>query len=53
MKLTLWKRSVLAGLLTLSVAGGTLAPVVAGHAAAGWHKCVYDEDHNLLHCYLN
>ncbi len=34
MKLATWKRALLAGLLTLSVAGGSLAPVVAGHAAA-------------------
>jgi hypothetical protein len=29
------KRMVLSGVLALSVAGGSLAPVVAGHAAAG------------------
>jgi hypothetical protein len=35
MKLAGWKRALLAGLLTLSVAGGTFAPMVAGPAAAG------------------
>ena len=35
MQLATWKRTVLAGLLTLSVAGSSLAPAVAGHAAAG------------------
>src|SRR5262245_60216897 len=35
MKLTNVNRMVLSGLLALSVAGGSLAPVVAGHAAAG------------------
>lgn len=35
MTLAIWKRALLAGLLTLGVAGGTLAPLVAGHAAAG------------------
>jgi hypothetical protein len=39
MKLATWKRALLAGLLTLSVAGGSLAPVVAGHAAAGCVPC--------------
>ena len=34
MNLSAWRRAVLAGLLALSVAGGSLAPVVAGHAAA-------------------
>lgn len=34
MKLAGWKRAVLAGLLTLSVTGGTVAPLVAGHASA-------------------
>ena len=34
MKLAGWKRALLAGLLTLSMAGGTLVPAVAGHAAA-------------------
>ena len=29
------KRLALSGLLALSVTGGALAPVVAGHAAAG------------------
>lgn len=40
MQLTTWKRTVLAGLLTLSVAGGTFAPLVAGHAAA--RNCYID-----------
>jgi hypothetical protein len=35
MKFATWKRTLLAGLLTLGVAGGTLAPLVAGDAAAG------------------
>ena len=35
MKLSGWKRTVLGGMLALSVVGSTLAPVVAGHAAAG------------------
>jgi hypothetical protein len=34
MKLILWKRAVLGAVVALSVAGGALAPVVAGHAAA-------------------
>jgi hypothetical protein len=34
MKPARWNRAVLAGLMALSVAGGTLAPFVAGHAAA-------------------
>jgi acyl dehydratase len=42
MKLAGWKRALLAGLLTLSVAGGTFAPMVAGPAAAavGEDKCL-------------
>jgi hypothetical protein len=35
MKLNTVKRITLGGLLALSVAGGTLAPLMAGHAAAG------------------
>jgi hypothetical protein len=35
MKLAFWKRALLAGLLTLSVAGGSLATFTAGDAAAG------------------
>ena len=35
MKLNMVKRAALSGLVALSVAGGTLAPMVAGHAAAG------------------
>ena len=35
MKRARWKRAVLGVLMVLSVAGGSLAPVVAGHAAAG------------------
>ena len=35
MTLTKVNRLVLSGLVALSVAGGTLAPMVAGHAAAG------------------
>lgn len=34
MKLNTMKRLLLASLVTLSVSGGTLAPLVAGHAAA-------------------
>jgi hypothetical protein len=34
MKLPLGKRIVLSALLALSVAGGTLTPFLAGHAAA-------------------
>ena len=34
MKLTKVNRLVLSGLLALGVAGGSLAPLVAGHAAA-------------------
>jgi hypothetical protein len=34
MRLAIWQRALLAGLVTMSMAGGTLTPVVAGHAAA-------------------
>ena len=34
MKLALWKRVVLAGLLTLSVAAPSVATFTAGHASA-------------------
>ena len=45
MKLARWHRAALAGLMALSVAGGSLAPFVAGHAAAreGW-TCVRAPD---------
>ncbi|MGE0543612.1 MAG: hypothetical protein AB7R89_25900 [Dehalococcoidia bacterium] len=35
MKLAGWKRTILAGLVTLSVAGAPLATVPAAHAALG------------------
>lgn len=35
MKLAGWKRALLAGLMTVSVAGGSLATFTAGDAAAG------------------
>ena len=34
MKLAVWKRTILGAVVALSVAGSSLAPVVAGHAAA-------------------
>ena len=44
MKLARWKRAVLAGLLTLSVAGGALATTTAADAH---HSC--DEGYRAVH----
>jgi hypothetical protein len=43
MNLAVWKRTLLAGLVTASVAGGTLVPMVAGHASAA-RACFYEAD---------
>lgn len=51
MKLNTAKRLVLAMVVALSVAGGTLVPLVAGHAAAGW-ECVPDPDDRFICIYM-
>ena len=44
MKLSLWKRRLLAGLMTLSVVGGSLAIFTAGDAAAGGGPVCFELD---------
>jgi hypothetical protein len=58
MKLTGWKRTLLAGLVTLSVVGAPVATLTAGHAAAAGTGTGGHCDANTVHnngtgCSLN
>ena len=48
MTLNTAKRLVLAMVVALSVAGGTLVPLVAGHAAAGGIECIPTPDDRFV-----
>ena len=52
MKLANWKRMVLGALVALSVAGASLAPVMAGHAAA-WHDGNCFRKYGVWWCEIN
>ena len=41
MQLATWKRVALGAVVALSVAGGALAPVISGQAAADTQVCYY------------